>query len=192
MEEPLKIVEVPQEIIDEHKLTEKQTKFISLFMGGQFQNNLHSYKKAFPDAKMKDEALKCKAYRLKSNPKIVNACADIMTRANKNEITGEQIITVAEVIYVLKDILKNDFAEHRDRIKSAELLLKHLDGFKSHNTSKASKSLTIISEKSSEDLLLDLQNMINLPDEHQASEYTISQIQENVNEWEEMDDFEEI
>lgn len=74
-------------------------------------------------------------------------------------------VTVKEVIKVLETILHDEDEETKNRIKSAELLLKHLDGFKKHNESKAPKSLTVISNMSEKDIDRELAKLIGTQQE---------------------------
>lgn len=75
-----------------------------------------------------------------------------------NEIAKKKdsasIITVTEVIEKLATMLRNDDGteEGRVRVKSAELLLKHMNGFAKHNESKASKTQVLINSLSDEEL----------------------------------------
>ena len=72
-------------------------------------------------------------------------------------------VTVKEVIKVLETILHDEEEETKNRIKSAELLLKHLNGFRNHNESKAPKSLTVISNMSEKDIDRELEKLIGSP-----------------------------
>lgn len=66
-------------------------------------------------------------------------------------------VTIESVVEVLGEIMYDNTAENKDRIKAGEVLLKHLNGFEKHNNSKAPKQLTIINQMSEEDTKLELE-----------------------------------
>lgn len=78
----------------------------------------------------------------------------------KAEIRIGQPITIESVVDVLNKILHKEEAEDRDRIKAAEVMLKHLNGFKSHNEAKAPKSLTVISSMSEGEIAKELETAL--------------------------------
>lgn len=78
---------------------------------------------------------------------------------------SDSVITVTEVVDHLATMLRNEDGseEGRVRVKSAEILLKHMDGFKRHNESKAPKTAILINNLSDEELqerIVNLQNSI--------------------------------
>lgn len=78
----------------------------------------------------------------------------------KAEIRIGTPITIESVVDVLNKILHKEDAEDRDRIKAAEVMLKHLNGFKSHNEAKAPKSLTVISSMSESEIAKELETAL--------------------------------
>jgi len=72
--------------------------------------------------------------------------------AKKND--GEAIITVAEVVEELADMIRDrEGQDGRVRVKSGEVLLKHLNGFSKHNESKASKTLIAVNGMTDDELI---------------------------------------
>lgn len=93
----------------------------------------------------------------------------------KAEIRIGQPITIESVVDVLNKILHKEEAEDRDRIKAAEVMLKHLNGFKSHNEAKAPKSLTVISSMSESEIAKELETALKtLP----LSDTNITEVEE--------------
>lgn len=78
----------------------------------------------------------------------------------KAEIRIGQSITIESVVDVLNKILHKEEAEDRDRIKAAEVMLKHLNGFKNHNEAKAPKTLTVISSMSEGEITKELETAL--------------------------------
>jgi len=82
--------------------------------------------------------------------------------AKKNN--GESIITVTEVVEELAEMIRDrENQDGRVRVKSGEVLLKHLNGFAKHNESKASKTLIAVNSMTDQELaekLAKLQNSI--------------------------------
>lgn len=50
--------------------------------------------------------------------------------------------SVEDVLRVISSIMNDDNAENKDRLKGAELLLKHYGAFEKHQNARANKSLT--------------------------------------------------
>lgn len=88
-------------------------------------------------------------------------------------MTGKAGVTVDHIKGVLTTFLDDEGEETKNRIKAAELLLKHLDGFKQHNESKAPKSLTILNSMTKDEIDAEMKKIsgsIQTPIEY--TEYT--------------------
>lgn len=74
---------------------------------------------------------------------------------------SESVITVTEVVENLAEMLRDKGEEARVRVKSGEVLLKHMNGFAKHNESRASKTNILINNLSDEELQ---QRLLSLKD----------------------------
>lgn len=72
-------------------------------------------------------------------------------------------ISIDDVLNTVNDIMTNPDEDSKNRLKAAELLMKHLGGFAKNNEQKASKSLTIINNKSEKEIDEELRKVLTLP-----------------------------
>jgi hypothetical protein len=154
---PVKMTGLDQALVNKHRLTDKQARFVALYMAEGFTNSTQCYKEAYQVTNPKESTVKPLASKLLHSEKIQACLADHLKVANW--VGDKEIVTTTEVLEVLKDILHKEDAENKDRIKAGEILLKHLNAFKDHNNSKASKQLNITTNKSTEDLMKELENL---------------------------------
>jgi hypothetical protein len=188
---PVKMTGLDQALVNKHRLTDKQARFLALYMAEGFRNSTQCYKDAYEVTNPKESTVKPLASKVLNNPKIQACIADHLKVANW--VGDKEIVTTTEVLEVLKDILHKEDAENKDRIKAGEILLKHLNAFKDHNTSKASKQLNITTNKSTEDLMKELENLGGLVNNNTTT-LSITNISEIIDEEEddEETDYEEI
>jgi len=144
-----------------YKLNERHIKMLEIY----FSNGLNmtdAYIRGYggnPDpARRLHEGVK--ANKVFKSKRIQNYLTESMSQANKK--IG--LISIDEVVSELVTILKKDDARDQDKIKSAELLLKHLNAFENHNKGKAPKQLVIQTvEKLSEQQIIEELKRLSSP-----------------------------
>lgn len=147
-------------LVLKHKLSQKQQTFLEeWFNNGHDQ--LAAYRRVTPQEtqdRITPSTQRTHASQIINSVKIQNYLADFSLKSSINPDTEEPIITVREVIQSLADIIQSDTAKDSDKIKASEVVLKHLNAFSDHNSSKSPKILTYINNQSTDDLI----NEINL------------------------------
>jgi hypothetical protein len=77
----------------------------------------------------------------------MRASATLKTRGVEGYLAKIQekstVSSVTQVLQVVSSIMSDDEAENKDRLKAAELMLKHYNAFSKHQEAKAPKSLTV-------------------------------------------------
>lgn len=149
--------DIDNKVMKKYMLNQNQGKFLT-----EYLKNGHKVKEAYRSAYgskvgENEPTLMAKASRLMGSPKIKMALADQIRYDNKNR--GFEVVTIDEVLDVLGSILKRDDAADKDKIKAGELLLKHLNAFQEHNSSRASKSISIMTSRTTEQLKEDIIKM---------------------------------
>jgi hypothetical protein len=140
-------------LVAKNRLTKKQVDFLKLW----FKNGCHNtnaYLELDPNVS-KAHAAVYAGYILNS-PAVQGYLYELSNRAMIDPQTEEAIITIPQIVQNLADITNSKDEKSADRIKAAEILLKHLNGFEAHNNSRATKVLAIINEKSDDELLSDI------------------------------------
>jgi predicted Zn-ribbon and HTH transcriptional regulator len=141
-------------LILKYKLSKPQQDFLEeWFNNGHDQ--LEAFKKSHPDKieGRADSTIKVRAYQLMNATKIQNYLKDFTMKSAMNPDTNSPIITVNEVITNLATIIKSETAKDSDKIKASEVVLKHLNAFSDHNSSRAPKILNYIQGQSTDDLI---------------------------------------
>lgn len=140
-------------LVAKNRLTKKQVEFLKLW----FKNGCHNtnaYLELDPTT-TKGNAAVYAGYILNS-PAVQGYFYELSNRAMIDPETETAIITIPQIVQNLADITNSTTEKSSDRIKAAEILLKHLNGFEAHNNSRATKVLAIINEKSDDELLSDI------------------------------------
>jgi hypothetical protein len=152
-----KILTLDPRIVARHGLNENQAKFLSYYMASGLKDALNAYRKAYDNDNPNERTIRPYASKILNQDKIQACLAEHIKIANF--VGDREIVSTEEVLEVLKEILHKDDAENKDRIKAGEILLKHLNAFKEHNQAKAPKSLTITTNKSTEELISDIKQL---------------------------------
>lgn len=150
---PLKLDRIDDDIITKYKLNERQSDFIAHYLtnGHLISEAYHSvYNPTVEFDTVHKPTLYSKASRLMATDKVKFAIADQIKRLNSRR--GINVITIEEVLDILGGILQKEDAADKDKIRAGEILLKHLNAFKEHNNSKASKTMNIIAGRTTEEL----------------------------------------
>jgi len=87
----------------------------------------------------------------------------ISTYLDKILLNKKTASTLEEVLQVVSSIMHNEDAEHKDRLKGAELLLKHYGAFEKHQNARSAKSLTLngVSAMSDKELQAELRKRLS-------------------------------
>jgi hypothetical protein len=77
----------------------------------------------------------------------------------------KSLTSIDDILKVVSSIMNEEANEPKDRLKAAELLLKHLGGFEKHNVQKSPKSIVLnqITEMSDKDLDEQLRKKLSTP-----------------------------
>jgi hypothetical protein len=140
-----------------YNLSRKQETFLKLYLQNGMSNVLECYREAYNNDNPNRATVAPMASKILQNQKIQACLSDHLKKANL--LGDKEIVSTQDVVQVLAGILNKEDAADKDRIKAGEILLKHLNAFKEHNNSKASKQLHITSEKSPEQLISDMKKL---------------------------------
>lgn len=142
-----------------YKLTEAQKIFLEVYLS----NGMVAYpaiKKTLEltsDIRDKDDRYyQMRAARMLEGVAVVNYLDDWHKKRRTK-------ISIDDVLNTVNDIMTNPDEDSKNRLKAAELLMKHLGGFAKNNEQKASKSLTIINNKSEKEIDEELRKVLTLP-----------------------------
>jgi hypothetical protein len=147
-------------LVKKYQLTQKQQKMLLSW----FQNDCNqvtAFKSAFPEwcEGRKESVISGAASNLMNSTRIQSYLQEQHLKTAIDPETDEAYITIPELVKNLADIAKNEENKAGDRIKASEVLLKHLNGFEAHNSSRAPKMLTYISNQSDTDLLNEIHTL---------------------------------
>jgi hypothetical protein len=98
-----------------------------------------------------------RGYKLSSSQRVKDYLASIHQEYDMAKLLKP--ITIENVVGVLHKLLHDESLEPKDRIKSGEILLKHLGGFKQHQEARAPKHLTIINNLTPAEIDKELENV---------------------------------
>jgi hypothetical protein len=147
-------------LVLKNQLTKNQKAFLEEWFNNG-HNQMEAYIAVTPKEKLEGRSkttYRTMAHQLMSSTKIQNYLRDFSMKSAMQPGTDNPIITVTEVIQSLADIIKGADSKDSDKIKASELVLKHLNAFNDHNSSRSTKILTYINNQSTDDLI----NEINL------------------------------
>jgi hypothetical protein len=147
-------------LVLKHKLTIGQQNFLEEWMNNG-HDQLEAYRVTNP-SKLEGRSpitIRTRASQLINSTKIQNYLRDFQYRAAFNPETEEPIITVNDVVTELAKIIRSDVSKDSDRIKASEVVLKHLNAFSDHNSSRAPKILNYIQNQSTDELIDDIHAM---------------------------------
>lgn len=145
------------------ELTDRERIFVDEYLANGFDKHKASFKATNAFGEPSKRPWSDRSYWAQQGNKflaIERVKTYIDTHHQKAEIRVGSPITIESVVDVLNKILHKEDAEDRDRIKAAEVMLKHLNGFKSHNEAKAPKSLTVISSMSESEIAKELETAL--------------------------------
>jgi hypothetical protein len=135
------------------KLTDLQVDFIEEYLSnGMTPSSAAKYalSKKNGVTREDDRYYSAKAPRLLNSPRVQAYLLSQTKNSAKFAVSS-----VDSIISVVSTILHNESEETKDRLKAAELLLKHYDGFKKHNESKSTKSIVLNNVQALDDRELD-------------------------------------
>jgi cysteinyl-tRNA synthetase len=77
----------------------------------------------------------------------------------------KSLTSIEDILKVVSSIMNEEANEPKDRLKAAELLMKHLGSFEKHNTQRAPKSIVLnqITEMSDKELEQQLRERLSSP-----------------------------
>jgi phage terminase small subunit len=134
-------------LLAELELTDRERVFCEEYLSNGFNRNKSAFKAVNSSGAISKHPItngvywSQQAYKFLQIDRVKNY---LKAHTEEMEIKLGNPISIDSVVEVLGDILHNDEATHKDRIKAGEILLKHLNAFSAHNESKASKQLTVI------------------------------------------------
>jgi len=98
-----------------------------------------------------------RGYKLSSSQRVKDYLSSVDQQYDMAKLLKP--ITIENVVGVLHNLLHDESLEPKDRIKSGEILLKHLGGFKQHQEARAPKQLTIINNLTPAEIDKELENV---------------------------------
>jgi hypothetical protein len=98
-----------------------------------------------------------RGYKLSSSQRVKDYLSSVDQQYDMAKLLKP--ITIENVVGVLHKLLHDESLEPKDRIKSGEILLKHLGGFKQHQEARAPKQLTIINNLTPAEIDKELENV---------------------------------
>jgi hypothetical protein len=147
-------------LVKKYQLTQKQQKMLLSWFQNDC-NQITAFRSAFPEwcEGRKESVISGAASNLMNSTRIQSYLQEQHLKTAIDPETDEAYITIPELVKNLADIAKNEENKAGDRIKASEVLLKHLNGFEAHNSSRAPKMLTYISNQSDTDLLNEIHTL---------------------------------
>jgi hypothetical protein len=131
---------ISEEDIETFKINHAQQLFIEEYLSNGMKSTAaakHAVDSTSPEIKAKENPIQYYGMRGSAflNAKAISAYLESILKKNVAS-------TLDDVLNVVSQIMNDDTAEHKDRLKGAELLLKHYGAFEKHQNARANKSLT--------------------------------------------------
>ena len=165
--------DIPFDIHKKHRLTDKQAHFLTLYIRDGFKNVSKNYKIAYGHPLTPSTTNDRNSSKLLNTQKMQTVLAEIIHRKSGGDKDAR--LTVDTILSTVETILKDETNKALDRIKAAEILLKHQNAFKQHNESKSSKILNIAMGRSKEELVEDIKNLQRLIHQTDRAENLLEQ-----------------
>ena len=150
-------------LASKHKLNYLQQNFLEEWLNNG-HDQLEAYRKVENPKKLEGRAEsthRARAYQLMNSPRVQAYLEDFNMKIMFNQESNEPIITVKDVVTRLADIIRSEDSKHSDVIKASEVVLKHLNAFSDHNSSKSTKILTYINNQTTDDLINEINAIQN-------------------------------